>query len=127
MLRRRMHNNQLTGTLPPGWGPNSSLPHLRLASLQGNKLRGGGDSQAHLAHGMRGLAHGHLALPVTLVHAQGRHLFIVLSCRPAADRVGGGWSTVGAGRAPPAGEYFETTFLRLQEYGGSRTQCRDGQ
>jgi len=36
----RLHNNQLTGTLPPSWGTNSSMPHLRVASLQGNKLSG---------------------------------------------------------------------------------------
>jgi hypothetical protein len=40
LCRRRVHDNNLTGTLPVFWGSNSSLPRLRVAALHGNTLTG---------------------------------------------------------------------------------------
>lgn len=37
---RRASNNNLSGTLPPSWGTNSSLPRLRVAALHGNRFTG---------------------------------------------------------------------------------------
>ena len=40
LCRRRVHNNNLTGSLPVFWGSNSSLPRLRVAALHSNTLTG---------------------------------------------------------------------------------------
>lgn len=39
LLRRRMQNNQLSGTLPASWP--AAMPSLQILSLHENRLRGG--------------------------------------------------------------------------------------